>query len=52
LPGAIGLSAEEWAEVLLPEIERLRAQGEVAFRADAPFAKSEVYEAVEQGQAK
>jgi hypothetical protein len=41
-------SAEGWEEVLLPEIERQRAMGkEVAIRADAAFAKPEVYEAPE-----
>jgi hypothetical protein len=35
--------------LLLPEIERQQAEGkEVAFRADAPFAKSEIYEALEK----
>lgn len=38
-----------WEEVLLPGIERWRAMGkEVAFRADAAFAKSEVYEGLEE----
>jgi len=42
-------SAEDWDELLLPEIERQRAQGkEVAFRADAAFAKPEIYEALEE----
>jgi len=41
-------SAEGWEEVLLPEIERQREMGkEVTFRADAAFAKPEVYEALE-----
>ena len=41
-------SAEGWEERLLPEIERQRKQGkEVAFRADAAFAKPEIYEALE-----
>jgi hypothetical protein len=41
-------SAEGWEELLLPEIERQRKQGkEVAFRADAAFAKPEIYEALE-----
>jgi hypothetical protein len=41
-------SAEGWGEVLLPEIERQQEMGkEVAFRADAAFAKPEVYEALE-----
>jgi len=42
-------SAEGWEEVLLPEIERQRKQGkEVVFRADAAFAKPEIYEALEE----
>jgi hypothetical protein len=42
-------SADDWAELLLPEIERQRAQGkEVAFRADVAFAKLELYEALEE----
>jgi hypothetical protein len=42
-------SAEDWEEVLLPEIERQREMGkEVAFRADAAFAKPEIYEALEE----
>jgi hypothetical protein len=41
-------SAEGSEEVLLPEIERQQEMGkEVAFRADAAFAKPEVYEALE-----
>jgi Transposase DDE domain group 1 len=41
-------SAEGWEEVLLPEIERQQKLGkEVVFRADAAFAKPEVYEALE-----
>jgi hypothetical protein len=41
-------SAEGWEEVLLPEIERQQKLGkEVAFRADAAFAKPEIYEALE-----
>ncbi len=39
-------SAEDWDELLLPEIERQQAEGkQVAFRADAAFAKPEIYEA-------
>jgi hypothetical protein len=35
--------------MLLPEIERQQAEGkEVAFRADAAFAKPEIYEALEE----
>ncbi|MBI3669414.1 MAG: IS1380 family transposase [Acidobacteria bacterium] len=41
-------SAEGWEDVLLPEIERQQQMGkEVVFRADAAFAKPEVYEALE-----
>jgi Transposase DDE domain group 1 len=37
-------SAEDWEEVLLPEIERQQELGkEVVFRADAAFAKPEIY---------
>jgi DDE family transposase len=42
-------SAEGWEELLLPEIERQQKHGkEVAFRADAAFAKPEIYEALEE----
>src|SRR5450830_755501 len=42
-------SAEDWAELLLPEIERQQSMGkEVVFRADAAFAKPEIYEALEE----
>jgi len=42
-------SAEDWDELLLPEIERQRAEGkQVAFRADAAFAKPEIYGALEK----
>jgi hypothetical protein len=42
-------SAEGWEELLLPEIERQQRMGkEVAFRADAAFAKPEIYEAMEE----
>jgi len=42
-------SAEDWEEVLLPEIERQQELGkEVVFRADAAFAKPEIYEALEE----
>jgi hypothetical protein len=42
-------SAEGWEELLLPEIERQQRRGkEVAFRADAAFAKPEIYEALEE----
>ena len=39
-------SADDWEELLLPEIERQQKLGkEVVFRADAAFAKPEIYEA-------
>jgi hypothetical protein len=39
-------SAEDWAELLLPEIERQQERGkEVVFRA---FAKAEFYDALEE----
>jgi hypothetical protein len=42
-------SAEDWAELLLPEIERQQELGkEVVFRADAAFAKPEIYKALEE----
>ncbi len=42
-------SAEGWEELLLPEIERQQALGkELVFRADAAFAKPEIYEALEE----
>ena len=42
-------SAEDWDVLLLPEIERQRAEGKrVTFRADAAFAKPEIYEALEE----
>ena len=42
-------SAEDWAELLLPEIERQQELGkQVVFRADAAFAKPEIYEALEE----
>ena len=42
-------SAEGWEELLLPEIERQQRMGkEVAFRADAAFAKPEIDEALEE----
>ena len=41
-------SAEDWDELLLPEIERQQAAGQqVTFRADAAFAKPEIYEVLE-----
>ena len=42
-------NAEDWDELLLPEIERQQAEGkQVAFRADAAFSKPEIYEALEK----
>jgi len=42
-------SADGWEELLLPEIERQQKLGkEVVFRADAAFAKPEIYEALEE----
>jgi len=42
-------SADDWEKLLLPEIERQQKLGkEVVFRADAAFAKPEIYEALEQ----
>ncbi len=41
-------SADGWEDMLLPEIERQQKAGkEVVFRADAAFAKPEIYEALE-----
>jgi len=42
-------SAEHWDDVLLPEIERQQKQSnDVVVRADAAFAKLEIYEALEK----
>jgi len=42
-------SAAGWEELLLPEIERQQKLGqEVVFRADAAFAKPEIYEALKE----
>jgi len=42
-------SADGWEEMLLPEIERQQKLGkEVVVRADAAFAKPEIYEALEE----
>ena len=42
-------SADDWADLLLPEIDRQQREGKrVAFRADAAFAKPEIYDALEQ----
>src|SRR5665811_2253551 len=41
--------ADDWEELLMPEIERQqKLSKEVAFRADAAFAKPEIYEALEE----
>ena len=46
-------SAEDWEELLLPEIERQQKLGtEVVFRADAAFAKPEIYDALEERDVK
>ena len=46
-------SAAGWEELLLPEIERQQRLGkEVVFRADAAFAKPELYEALEERDVK
>src|SRR5215471_1787330 len=46
-------SADGWEELLLPEIDRQQAQGkEVAFRGDAAFAKTELYEGLEAREVK
>jgi hypothetical protein len=46
-------AAEDWDEVLLPEIDRQQKLGkEVVFRADAAFAKPEIYEALEERSVK
>ena len=46
-------SAEDWEELLLPEIERQQKLGkEVVFRADAAFAKPAIYEALEEREVK
>ncbi len=41
-------SAEDWDRVLLPEIERQQQGKDVVVRADAAFAKPELYEALEE----
>ena len=47
-PGSVH-SAENWEELLLPEIERQQKLGKaVVLRADAAFAKPEIYEALEE----
>ena len=46
-PGNVS-SADDWDELLVPEIERQQAQGKrVAFRVDAAFARPAIYEALE-----
>ena len=46
-------SAEDWEELLLPEIEQQQKLGkEVVFRADAAFAKPEIYDALEERDVK
>ena len=46
-------SADEWKQLLMPEVERLQKLGkEVWFRADAAFAKPDIYEALEERGAK
>ena len=46
-------SADDWEELLLPEIERQQKLGkEVVFRADAAFAKPEIYGALEEREVK
>jgi hypothetical protein len=46
-PGNVS-SAEDWEELLAPEIDRQQAEGQrVAFRADAAFARPEIYKALE-----
>jgi hypothetical protein len=41
-------SADDWDGLLVPEIDRQQAEGKrVAFRADAAFAKPEIYDALE-----
>ncbi len=46
-------STEGWEELLLPEIERQQRLGkELVFRADAAFAKPDIYEALEEREVK
>ena len=46
-------SADDWEELLLPEIERQQKLGkEAVFRADAAFAKPGIYEALEEREVK
>ena len=47
-PGNVS-STEDWDELLLREVERQQAEGkQVTFRADAAFAKPEIYETLEE----
>jgi len=44
----LDMDSDDWDELLVPEIERQHANGRrVAVRADAAFAKPEIYEALE-----
>ena len=46
-PGNVS-SADDWEDLLVPEIDRQQASGlRVAFRADAAFARPAIYEALE-----
>ena len=46
-PGNVS-SADDWEELLVPEIDRQQAEGQrVAFRADAAFARPAIYETLE-----
>src|SRR5213080_4105857 len=46
-PGNVS-SADDWEELLVPEIDRQQAEHQrVAVRADAAFARPEIYEALE-----
>jgi hypothetical protein len=48
-PGNVS-SADDWEELLVPEIDRQQAEGQrVAFWADAAFARPAIYEALEDG---
>ena len=48
LPGNVP-SADNWDDLLVPEIDRQQAEGtRVAFRADAAFARPAIYEGLEQ----
>jgi hypothetical protein len=46
-------SADDWKQLLLPEIERLQKRDkQVWFRADVAFARPDIYEALEKRGAK